>query len=95
MSLDGLLSVTFLCRESIRFYAGVRRSQGVSGGSPPEIKRYTYAIRVRLFLYTVFTQVFTVFSDFHCESHAFFSVYFRFRKPHNHRYSTTYVRTYA
>jgi hypothetical protein len=42
---------------------------------------YTYAIRVRLFLYTVFTQGFTVFSDFHCKTHGFFSVYFRFRKP--------------
>jgi hypothetical protein len=27
---------------------------------------YTYCIRVRLIFYTVFTQVFTVFSDFHC-----------------------------
>jgi hypothetical protein len=83
------------CCEPIRFYAGVRRSRGASAQDfqvPPENKvaisnsapvrlLYTYCIRVRLIFYAVFTQVFTVFSDFHCQTHGFFSVYFRFRKP--------------
>jgi hypothetical protein len=63
--------VTFLCHRAILMVL-----RDVSWGKCPKQifvlsqrkkVRYTYFIRVRLFIYTVFLQVATVFSDFSCE----------------------------
>jgi hypothetical protein len=70
-----------LSGRSVFLYYTVAGGLHENHGKQSKTGTTTYCIRVRLIFYTVFTQVFTVFSDFHCKTHGFFSVYFRFRKP--------------